>query len=195
MRTEMVRVVAFTVAVAACHPASARVQSPAASWLDTAAPAPWNIPGASIPAAPTTDGNGDPRCGTQARPVQLEEDRRLRERGWDLIGAYQGGWQTVVIRAGSGYDGMCRPLQFQDFVFVRGVFAGTLSPHPMDSRTDGAIGRALLQGDGRLVAEYARYAASDPLCCPSASTSVSFEISGDPPLVRAVSASTTRNGP
>ena len=190
----MVRVVALTAAVVACHPAIGRVQSPAASWLDTSAPAPWNTPGAPVPAAPARQGNADPRCGTQARPVQLEEDRRLRERGWDLIGAYQGGWQTVVIRAGSGYDGMCRPLQVQDFVFVRGAFAGTLSPRTMDSRTDGVIGRVLLQGDGRLIAEYARYAAVDPLCCPSASTSVTFEISGDPPRVRAVSASTTRNG-
>lgn len=191
MRTRTVRVVALTVAVVACHPARGHVQSPAASWLDTAVPAAWNMPGASIPMAPAKEGNTDPRCGTQARPPQLDEDVRLRERGWDLIGAYQGGWQTVVIRAGSGYDGMCRPLQFQDFVFVRGAFAGTLSPRTMDSRTDAAIGRVLLQGDGRLVAEYSRYAASDPLCCPSASTSVSFEVSGDPPVVRATSASTS----
>jgi hypothetical protein len=44
-------------------------------------------------------------------------------------------------RGTAGYDGMCRPRQYQDFVFVGSVFAGTLSPQPMDSRTDGALGR------------------------------------------------------
>jgi hypothetical protein len=185
--------VALTVAVFACHPAPGRVQSPAASWLDASMPAPWNMPAGSVPAAPAKEGNTDPRCGAQARPPQLDEDRHVSERGWDLIGPYQGGWETVVIGAGSGYDGMCRPLQFQNFVFVRGVFAGTLSPHTMDSRTDGVIGRVWLQSDGRLVAEYSRYASSDALCCPSASTSVTFQISGTPAVVTPVSASTNRH--
>ena len=75
-------------------------------------------------------GNTDPRCREGARPPQLDEDKRLRDQGWDLVGAYQGGWQILVIRGTAGYDGMCRPLQYQDFVFVRGVFAGTLSLRP-----------------------------------------------------------------
>ena len=113
---------------------------------------------------------------------------RLRDRGWDLVGAYQGGWQTVVIRGTASYDGMCRPRQFQDFVFVRGVFAGTLSPQPMDSRTDGALGRVWLQNNGRLTAEYQRYAASDALCCPSRATTVVFDFANDDrPVVRPLS--------
>jgi heat shock protein HslJ len=86
---------------------------------------------------------------------------------------------------------MCRPRQYQDFVFVRGVFAGTLSPQPMDSRADGAIGQVWLQNGTQLTAEYARYAANDALCCPSRMTSVVFDIAGDKRVVRPVSASTS----
>jgi hypothetical protein len=85
---------------------------------------------------------------------------------------------------------MCRPRNYQEFVFARGVFAGTLSPHPMDSRTDGAIGRVTILTDGRVQAEYTRYAATDPLCCPSRLTTVVFEIEQEPPVLKAVSAST-----
>lgn len=99
----------------------------------------------------------------------------------------------VVIRGAAGYDGMCRPRQYQDFVFVRGKFAGTLSPQPMDSRSDGAIDRVSIQGGKALTAQYVRYAASDALCCPSRTTSVTFEVATGTPVVRPVSASTTNN--
>jgi hypothetical protein len=93
--------------------------------------------------------------------VELEQDRRVQGQGWDLVGAYQGGWQLLVIQGTAGYDGMCRPRQYQGFVFVRGAFAGTLSPRPMDGRTDGALSRVLL-ADKRITAEYVRYTADDP---------------------------------
>jgi len=88
---------------------------------------------------------------------------------------------------------MCRPLTYQEFVFVRGVFAGTLSPGTMDSRADGSLNRVTLQGDRRLVAEYARYTRADALCCPSRTTSVVFEIAPDQVLVRPLSTSTVSN--
>jgi hypothetical protein len=87
---------------------------------------------------------------------------------------------------------MCRPRQFQGFVFVRGTFAGTLSPRTMDSRTDGALARVSLESGRRLIAEYNRYAAADPLCCPSGTTSVVFDIASDGPALRPVSTSTSR---
>jgi hypothetical protein len=110
-------------------------------------------------------------------------------RGWDLVGPFQGGWQVVVIRATANYDGMCRPRQYQDFAFVRGAFAGTLAPSPMESGIDGSLGRVTLQNQTRLIAEYHRYTTSDPLCCPSGTTSVMFEIAPDEPVVRPVAAS------
>jgi hypothetical protein len=150
------------------------------------------MPGLPVPAAPKLQGAADSRCREAARPPQLDEDKRVRERGWDLLGAFQGGWQVLVIRGTAGYDGMCRPREYQDFVFVRGVFAGTLSPRVMDSRTDGAVDRVFVQGASRLTAEYARYATKDALCCPSRRTSVSFDIANDPPVLRPVSAMTSK---
>lgn len=76
---------------------------------------------------------------------------------------------------------------------MRGVFAGTLSPEPMDSRTDGAVGRVTLQGGNRLTAEYERYSATDPLCCPSGTTWVVFDVASDVPVLRPVSASSGRS--
>jgi hypothetical protein len=190
MSPTLVRVISLIVAIVACHPEVARAQGKVASWLDEARPASWNTPGVLIPAAPKIEEEGvDPRCRDSARPPQLDEDQRVRERGWNLVGAYQGGWETLVIRGTASYDGMCRPRQYQEFVFVRGAFAGTLSPQAMDSRTDGALGRVYLQSEGRLTAEYARYAATDPLCCPSRTTNVVFDIAKDGPVVRPVSAS------
>ena len=114
----------------------------------------------------------------------------MRARGWDLVGPTSEGEQIRVIVGTSNYDGMCRPRQYQEFVFARGIFAGTLSPHAMDSRTDGAVGRVTIQGDGRVQAEYSRYDAKDPLCCPSRITTVVFEVQKEPPVLKPVSTST-----
>jgi len=51
------------------------------------------------------------KCKDQARSPQFDEDTRVRDQGWDLIGAYHGGWQMLVIRGTASYDGMCRPRQ------------------------------------------------------------------------------------
>ncbi len=135
-----VRVTSLTIAMVTCHPQIGGSQEKVAAWLDEPKPAAWNKTSLSIPAAPKSPGTVDSRCRELARPSESDEDTRLRDQGWDLVGAYQGGWQMRVIRGTAGYDGMCRPRQFQDFVFVRGVFAGTLSPQLMDSRTDGQPG-------------------------------------------------------
>jgi len=169
-----------------------RPQNRAGSWLDEAKPASWNKPGAAILAAPTLQGSVDPRCRETARPPQLEEDMRLHEQGWDLVGTYQGGWQMLVIGGTAGYDGMCRPRQYQNFVFVDGVYAGTLSPRLMDSRMDGALERVFLQGAGRLTADYARYGEKDALCCPSRTTHVVFSIATDHVLQPVSTSTSTR---
>jgi hypothetical protein len=161
------------------------------SWLEQPVPAPWNRSGLSIPDAPVTEAAGiNPRCRALARSPESEQDRALRSHGWDLVGDAQTGEDLRVIRGTAGYDGMCRPLGYQAFVFVRGAFAGTLSPQLMDSRTDGALGRVALLTKSRLTAAYSRYAATDALCCPSGTTSVVFEIEGEKPVVRPVSATT-----
>jgi hypothetical protein len=192
MTLVLARVTSLAIAIAAFHSGIALAQGRGAAWLDEPNPISWNRPGLSIPVAPKVEEEGvDPRCKTLARTPQLEEDKRVRDRGWDLVGAYQGGWQILVIRGTASYDGMCRPRQYQDFVFVRHRFAGTLSPQPMDSRTDGALARVSLQSGSQMTAEYQRYAATDPLCCPSRTTSVVFEIAGSRPVLRPASTSTS----
>jgi LppP/LprE lipoprotein len=173
----------------------ARSQPAAVSWLDAPHIEPWNRPGMSIPIAAQGQKNPDPRCRELTRSPQSEEDRQLRARGWDLIGPPTAHRQIRVIGGAANYDGMCRPLEYQQFVFVRGVFAGTLSPQAMDSRTDGALGHVTILSDRKLQAEYLRYTATDPLCCPSSTTSVVFDIEKDPPLLRPVSARTVSNQP
>jgi hypothetical protein len=161
------------------------------SWLDEAKQSPWNEGGLTVPAPSGTQEQVDPRCSERERPAELPEDRLLQDRGWRLVGEFVGGWQLRVVRATASYDGMCRPRQFNAFVFVRGVLAGTLSPRAMDSRTDGALGRVVIESEHRLIAQYQRYAARDPLCCPSGSTTVVFEMAGDVPVLRVVSVSTS----
>jgi LppP/LprE lipoprotein len=143
-----------------------------------------------IPSAPQGQKNANPRCRELVREAASEVDQQVRAHGWDLVGPSTEGHEILVIVGAANYDGMCRPLQYQEFVFVRGSFAGTLSPRPMDSRTDGALGRVTLQSDRRLQAEYARYAAADPLCCPSRTTRVVFDIEKEPSVLKPVSAST-----
>jgi len=101
----------------------------------------------------------------------------------------------------TGHDGMCRPLGYQVFVFVEGQFAGTLSPAPMDSRTDGALENivwtASADGTVELSALFNRSSEGDPLCCPSRTSFVHYRIdrSGQTPVVVPVSSTTLSTGP
>jgi hypothetical protein len=144
------------------HPVSAQD-----GWLDNPL-VPWNEPGMPIPSAPP-DGltNIDALCSRTVRPPETPEDEAMVRQGWALFGTYQGGWGLRLVGATSGFDGMCRPMGYQYFIFWQGTFAGTLSPVPMASRATGA-GRILsVDSEGRVIANFTRYAASDPLCCPS----------------------------
>lgn len=156
-------------------------------WLDQQPPAQWNRQGMPVPVtrAATADEIGNPRCLDQVRPAETDEDRVVTDAGWYLVGGYQGGWGMIVVTGASSFDGMCRPLGYQIFVFAYGAFAGTLSPAPMDSRTDGAAGRVTISGPDRLTVQFSRYAPDDPLCCPSAQSFAEFHVdyTGDPPVV------------
>ena len=145
-------------------------------WLDQPLQQ-WSRPGMAVPAAPPRTTVDDPRCEAQARPPETPQDQQVTTAGWTLFAPYRGGWGLTIVSGLSGYDGMCRPFGYQFFVFVDGAFAGTISPLPMDSRTDGAGGlEEYFDGSGTLSGTFARYAPTDPLCCPSAQSTVEYRV-------------------
>ena len=127
------------------------------------------------------------RCSEQIRLPENDAERALVRAGWMLYGPVQSYGTTRIIMAMSGVDGMCRPLGYNAFVYWDGRYAGTLSPNAMNSRTDGALKSYHLAGPARLSAEFSRYTPSDPLCCPTRTAYVAYEINRDEtPLVSVV---------
>lgn len=188
-------------------------------WLDKKA-SNWNQPGAAIPrspapkqpsAAPTnnwwtnTDAPSGPsimtssadeasyfeRCKALLRPATLPQDSLVEQAGWALFGQAHIFGKLTVVMGMAAVDGMCRPMQYQAFVFVDDRFAGTLSPTPMNSRTDGALNTidfvqapeaADQDSAASLMVPYAtfrRYQESDALCCPSATSELTYLIKED----------------
>jgi hypothetical protein len=172
-RTISVSLAGFVILLPLAFSLSAAAQD--GSWLDGELTS-WNTAGMEIPAAPDVDGNTDPRCAEKERPAQTDADKALVGKGWKLFAAYQSGWDVTVVSALAGYDGMCRPWGYNSFVFVGDTFAGTISPEPMYSRTDGAGNNVTLWYKNEITAEYARYAETDPACCPSNSSELVFTI-------------------
>jgi hypothetical protein len=122
----------------------------------------------------------NPSCTPTLRWAETPQDQALVDAGWSLQAPYQAGWGMTAVNGASSYDGMCRPLGYNGFVFVNGVFAGTISPDPMDARTTGA-GTVTSMQNGRVLARYVRYAPTDPLCCPSLpAVDVTFEVQSTP---------------
>jgi hypothetical protein len=145
------------------------------AWLDQPL-SNWNTVGMDIPQAPPMDPSTNPQCLPQKRPVETAADQALVDAGWTLYAGYNAGWNTYVVRALSGYDGMCRPLGYNVFVFVDDQLAGTISPDMMDSRTDGAGDVRFFSTRDSIVGEFQRYTPTDPLCCPSGTASVFYQI-------------------
>jgi hypothetical protein len=156
------------------------------SWLDQPLEN-WNAPLMDIPVAPpTAQVILNPACPAAVnRQPETDADAAIQGAGWSVFGSYTGGWGVVVVKGLANYDGMCRPMAYQEFVFVDGTFAGTLSPTPMDSRTDGAGNLTGLQNGDMLTAMFQRYAPNDPACCPSSTKAIRYHIdrSGAGPVI------------
>ncbi len=167
-------------------------------WLDPATPARWNAAGAKVPPAPRSAPGAllTGPCTAQLRQPASAADRAVAAAGWRLLGASQRFGDTEVVGGQSGFDGMCRPTGYQFFVFSGGRFAGTVSPGPMDSRTDGAAQVPVLGSARDLAVTFSRYTPSDPLCCPSSLTTVRYRVDDQPrgPVLLPVGATTTRTG-
>lgn len=174
----------------------------AASWLD-GPPNQWNTPGMAVPKAPAVPAvsfncsppNCPPPCDAREAQPAGQPESQLAAAGWKLEQYWpaQSLGTLTAITALAGYDGMCRPMAFNVFVFSGNTFAGTLSPVAMNSREDGVlqvvggVPGVSAAADGGLSAAFTRYAPSDPACCPSkGDTPVKYrvdQVSGSPVLL------------
>ena len=150
------------------------------SWLDKKPVTAWNKAGAPIPHAPKPNNDNRSACASNIRRAASAADKRLAAAGWQLVGASLQFGGTSVIQAAAGFDGMCRWSGYQAFVFVNGTYAGTLAPAPMESRSDGALSDVHLYSATNVAADFTRYAESDPLCCPSRMSSVTYAFARKP---------------
>lgn len=191
-------------AVTATRPASPRATASATgAWLDAQPVVNWNTRGASVPQAPAptlrltiggipqtngtpSTGSGTPRAGCTPPAIApaTDAERVVAAAGWTIFLKEVQQGNVALVSGLASYDGMCRPMQYQHFVFVNNTFAGTLSPTPMDSRADGAIETPTIAPDGaQITANYRRYAANDPACCPSRTSTLTFAVDPTQPLV------------
>jgi hypothetical protein len=169
-----------------------------ASWLDRSPPANWNVRNGTFPTPPPGGYPADPRCLSTAKTPSGPEESAVAGAGWHLfdapaVGPASGGLK--VVSGTSGYDGVCRPMGYNQFVFVDGGFIGTISPTPMDSRTDGSGSVQGPVGPETLSAVFARYSATDPLCCPSRQTTVTYRVERSPTPLLLVPTSATTGAP
>jgi hypothetical protein len=151
-------------------------------WLDQPL-ANWNKAGAPVPAAPVPV---EPLEAVAARcrltPLVGGAARAVAAAGWlpfNYFGQPLAKDDVQIVGGMTGADGMCRPTQYNVFVFVAGRFAGTLSPAQMTSREDGSSGAVRL-APPEITVEFARYTPRDPLCCPSAHATMRFRIARTP---------------
>jgi hypothetical protein len=171
-------VVVATVIAASCVGQS-RIPQPAESWLDRPL-VNWNAAEQSLSKAPPPyEPLNDLLSRCRLSLLQSTPgERALVAAGW--IPFRPNGEQLVrgdveIVGGMTGADGMCRPIVYNVFVFVDSGFSGTLSPDVMTSRVDGASGSVGLAGDD-ITVSFARYAETDPLCCPSGRVQVGYRI-------------------
>ena len=150
-----------------------------ASWLDRPL-ANWNAAGQPVPRAPAADEPTESvisRCKLTP-PRSTMAERAIESAGW--IPFWNFDLQLVredveIVGGMRGADGMCRPAAYNLFVFVRGQFAGLLSPTSMTARLDSSSG-AVRMPLPVVTAEFVRYGSTDPLCCPSSRVTVRYRI-------------------
>ena len=155
--------------------AFATAASAQSTWLDRPLNN-WNRANGTIPAAPRGSAPIDAMCRPTVRTPESIADRALTRAGWSLFGPSQTYGATTVIMGMASVDGMCRPNEYNGFVFARDRFIGTLAPAPMNARSDGSLGLIRLQSSTELTAEFSRYTERDALCCPSQKSMVNYTL-------------------
>lgn len=145
------------------------------SWLDRPMNN-WNTGNGVVPNAPRVLVPIDQRCLATIRTPESIADRAVTRAGWSLFGPSISYGPITIVTAMVSVDGMCRPNQYNGFVFVRDRFAGTLSPELSTARADGSLGDIRLYSPTEFRAEFARYTSRDALCCPSQTSTVKYSI-------------------
>lgn len=179
MQSSIVRLILLVGAASSAAAVNAAVSE---VWLDRPL-SNWNRPAGAAaqlppPVPSLRDTTAASRCRQQGREPVSSAEKALVRRGWTLYGATQTFGRTKVISALSGFDGTCRPLGFQAFVYWKGRYAGTLSPSPMSSGADAALTAVRLESETAIAADFTRYASSDP-ACPSRTSSVFYNLKRD----------------
>jgi hypothetical protein len=158
----------------------------AGKWLDLSQPVDWNMAGAGVPTAnaPLDFGATAGQCSDYNPAVPSAEELAVVNAGWKLVRPVTAANGVTIVTGLLSYDGMCRPMQFQMFVFVQGAFAGTLSPLTMNSREDGMLNEMTIGPGGQSIqVTYRRYGDEDPLCCPSWTSTARFAVDATLPLI------------
>ncbi len=190
MRTHVAHLSAAVAALALAG-GEAAAQTAASRWLDARPLANWNTPGMAIPRGPKSGYAEEiaecEKRGAEESPKSppTAETRQVAAAGWLGAAVDRRAGDTVIVFARNGADGMCRPMDYNYFVFVKGRFAGTLSPRPMNSREDGSGWLEEKPQALRFTADFARYRRDDPLCCPARTSTVTYAVREGPggPLV------------
>lgn len=157
-------------------------------WLDRPMDRNWNTGNGVVPTAPRAEGSSpnSQMCRSTIRTPESVNDRALTRAGWFLYGPVYSYGTISIMTAMASVDGMCRPNQYNGFVFVGNRFAGTLAPVVSGARADGSLSRISMYTPEDLMVEFSRYSDDDALCCPSKTSTVTYEITlGTRPLVRA----------
>jgi len=163
------------------------------SWLDQPLKD-WNAQGGTLPTANRDElwGMNAEQCAEVIRAPQSPVERAVQQRGWYLFGTTAKHKAVEIVLGNTGFDGMCRPMAAQAFVFVDGRYAGALSPELMNARSDGSlVWDVKFTGDRAFEVEFTRYSETDPLCCPSRISTVTYQLSnGSRPRVMATNVTT-----
>ena len=160
----------------------------------------WNAPGMAVPGAPSSpidNGMASICQASSERSAETTEDADVVAAGWRLTRLEERGSGMALVAGFINFDAMCRPVPYQWFAYVDGVFAGTLAPEPMYPRTDASLHDVEILDADRVRAVYDRYTPTDGLCCPSSQTVVTFRIdrtADGPVLVPEVGANSGDSG-
>nr|MBA2378990.1 YbaY family lipoprotein [Blastocatellia bacterium] len=187
MKNKLIMVAAFMMLAASTGAAQTL-------WLDRPLTTNWNSTNGVVPQPPKVAPGSAPEtpaCRETVRtPVSLGE-RALTRVGWFLFGPSLNYGSISIVTAMASVDGMCRPNQYNGFVFINNRYAGMLAPTHSTARSDGSMGKINLYTPKDLNVEFLRYGPDDALCCPSQTSLVSYEFTtGATAVVRAADVST-----